>query len=237
MEGLDPQAPSRGLGDTIAKLTRATGLDRMVERAAQAVGKDCGCAKRREALNRLVPYGHPAGAGGPDEAAPGPVVAPKGKAEILAAREAAAVPATAPPPGPRPREILLGLLADPEWRHRMVTHARGLDPHFPNGGHTLLVWATLQSAGYLTPYRPQVADQMHRLVTQGLRMFPAAMVTPTLGDLWVQVGPDKRPERTGWVLEADRERGLLLSFDADGEGAGLVREIPLGDLDYLVRIP
>ena len=27
MEGFDPKAPSQGLGDTIAKITHATGLD------------------------------------------------------------------------------------------------------------------------------------------------------------------------------------------------------------------
>lgn len=45
--GLVPKTPSRGLGDTIAKITSAVGI------------KPCGGCKRRQAtLNRLVPY-HP----------------------------------------------------------------------------------------------------------------------------------------------------------------------------------
>jgi hypothetical protein len=48
---------SKGLGDTIAKFTEATGLDKLAEKAAQAVGKkDCGCKRRQEKLNELVPY-------------------------------------------------------------------------------------------------------------------------------------------------------------------------------------
>ena len=41
--------PSRGLGDTIAQITRATGID-------QWVPKNCGCANRRETLNRIIPF-------------------------------------------------------------------------------------------------------------------------------------------------------------------------------------
>jgi len=48
--------PSRGLGDTVAKVTHATGIHALVQTAARAVGKPCGCAKRREALNKLLPY-------------------------------------------------------------------------------------------------------------------------------------------------------------------------------------
>jgi hypothetical protein len=52
---------SRGLGDTVEKvLDRATGgrAQAWAQKAAQAVGaKDCGCGKRKAALNRLVPYG------------------------------------------------------------------------------------------------------------------------------------------------------------------------------------
>lgn len=52
--------PSRGLGDTIAKITSATKLDRVAESIAKAVGADdCGCAARQTTLNRLVPYSNP----------------------------------------------------------------------------------------------------------------------------------------------------------------------------------
>lgn len=48
---------SKGLGDTIAKFTHATGLDIVAEKVAHALGQeDCGCEKRREILNDLVPY-------------------------------------------------------------------------------------------------------------------------------------------------------------------------------------
>lgn len=53
----NPDAPSQGLGDTIAKITHATGLDKVADTVAKALGQeDCGCNKRREALNKLVPY-------------------------------------------------------------------------------------------------------------------------------------------------------------------------------------
>lgn len=44
---------SRGLGDTIAKITHATGIDAVVKKVA---GKDCGCRGRQEKLNELFPY-------------------------------------------------------------------------------------------------------------------------------------------------------------------------------------
>lgn len=48
---------SKGLGDTIAKITHATGLDVVAESVAKALGKeDCGCKRRREKLNELFPY-------------------------------------------------------------------------------------------------------------------------------------------------------------------------------------
>lgn len=47
---------SKGLGDTIEKITTATGIKKVVETVAKATGKDCGCAKRRDTLNRVFPY-------------------------------------------------------------------------------------------------------------------------------------------------------------------------------------
>jgi hypothetical protein len=41
---------SKGLGDTIEKVIKATGLDIFVD------GKDCECDKRKEYLNKLFPY-------------------------------------------------------------------------------------------------------------------------------------------------------------------------------------
>lgn len=51
------QEESVGLGDTVAKITNALGIDKVAESVAQAVGKDdCGCSKRRQKLNELFPY-------------------------------------------------------------------------------------------------------------------------------------------------------------------------------------
>jgi len=47
---------SKGLGDTIQKITTATGIKRVVDKVSKATGKDCGCSKRRDALNKAVPY-------------------------------------------------------------------------------------------------------------------------------------------------------------------------------------
>lgn len=47
---------SKGLGDTIEKITTATGVKKVVETVSKAVGKDCGCKQRKDALNRMFPY-------------------------------------------------------------------------------------------------------------------------------------------------------------------------------------
>jgi hypothetical protein len=47
---------SKGLGDTIEKITTVTGIKKVVETVAKATGKDCGCKERRDALNRAFPY-------------------------------------------------------------------------------------------------------------------------------------------------------------------------------------
>ena len=48
--------PSLGLGDTIAKVTKATGIDKLVKFIA---GEDCGCEERKEKLNKLFRYKQP----------------------------------------------------------------------------------------------------------------------------------------------------------------------------------
>jgi hypothetical protein len=47
---------SKGLGDTVEKITTITGIKRIVDKVAEATGKDCGCNKRKEALNKMMPY-------------------------------------------------------------------------------------------------------------------------------------------------------------------------------------
>ena len=44
---------SKGLGDTIEKVTKATGIDKIVEAVA---GDDCGCQDRKDKLNQMFPY-------------------------------------------------------------------------------------------------------------------------------------------------------------------------------------
>ena len=45
---------SKGLGDTIEKITEATGIKKVVEKVAGDGG--CGCGKRKEKLNKIFPY-------------------------------------------------------------------------------------------------------------------------------------------------------------------------------------
>jgi len=47
---------SRGLGDSIEKLTKATGIKRVVDRVSEGLNIPCGCEGRRDALNILFPY-------------------------------------------------------------------------------------------------------------------------------------------------------------------------------------
>ena len=54
---INNMAQSKGLGDTIEKITTATGIKSLTQLAMEAVGKkDCGCNKRKEKLNKLFPY-------------------------------------------------------------------------------------------------------------------------------------------------------------------------------------
>ena len=48
---------SKGLGDSVEKFTKATGLKTLTQIAMRATGyKDCGCDKRKAWLNKHVPY-------------------------------------------------------------------------------------------------------------------------------------------------------------------------------------
>jgi hypothetical protein len=48
---------SKGLGDSIHKFTHKTGINKIVDKGAKALGvDDCGCSERRDTLNRLMPY-------------------------------------------------------------------------------------------------------------------------------------------------------------------------------------
>ena len=47
---------SKGLGDTIAKITKATGIKKVVDTVAKTVNKDCGCDRRKDLCNKWFPY-------------------------------------------------------------------------------------------------------------------------------------------------------------------------------------
>ena len=51
---------SKGLGDTVAKITKATGIKSFTQVLAKngVLGKkkDCGCNKRKDQLNKAFPY-------------------------------------------------------------------------------------------------------------------------------------------------------------------------------------
>tara|TARA_R110000751_G_scaffold116029_1_gene215622 strand:- start:117 stop:281 length:165 start_codon:yes stop_codon:yes gene_type:complete len=43
----------KGLGDLVERIVASTGIKSLVEKVT---GKDCGCGKRRDKLNELVPF-------------------------------------------------------------------------------------------------------------------------------------------------------------------------------------
>lgn len=47
---------SKGLGDSVDKITTVTGIKKVVDTVSKATGKECGCAKRKDTLNRMFPY-------------------------------------------------------------------------------------------------------------------------------------------------------------------------------------
>ena len=53
--GKHVKAPVGGLGDVVAAWAKRVGADRAAAIFHRMTGKDCGCEKRRERLNRLVP--------------------------------------------------------------------------------------------------------------------------------------------------------------------------------------
>jgi hypothetical protein len=50
---------SEGLGDTIEKITTATGIKAAVDWFSEATGVDCGCDARKEKLNKIFRYRKP----------------------------------------------------------------------------------------------------------------------------------------------------------------------------------
>jgi hypothetical protein len=47
----------KGLGDAVEAVTRATGVKAVVDKVSEVTGVECGCKRRKEALNKMVPFG------------------------------------------------------------------------------------------------------------------------------------------------------------------------------------
>jgi len=47
---------SKGLGDSIERITKATGIKKVVDKISEVTGIDCKCSERKEALNKMFPY-------------------------------------------------------------------------------------------------------------------------------------------------------------------------------------
>ena len=47
---------SKGLGDSIEKITKVTGVKTMVDVISKGLNVPCGCEGRRDALNTIFPY-------------------------------------------------------------------------------------------------------------------------------------------------------------------------------------
>ena len=47
---------SKGLGDSIEKVTKTTGVKAFVDKVNKILGKDCGCKERKKKLNKMFPY-------------------------------------------------------------------------------------------------------------------------------------------------------------------------------------
>ena len=47
---------SKGFGDSIEKITKATGIKKVVDTVSKITKKPCNCGKRKDTLNRLFPY-------------------------------------------------------------------------------------------------------------------------------------------------------------------------------------
>ena len=52
-------AASEGLGDTVEKITTATGIKKAVDTVFQKLEKSCGCEERKQKLNQVFRYKKP----------------------------------------------------------------------------------------------------------------------------------------------------------------------------------
>lgn len=47
---------SKGLGDTVEKVTKVTGIKTIVDRVSEGLNIPCGCEARKNRLNKMFPY-------------------------------------------------------------------------------------------------------------------------------------------------------------------------------------
>jgi glutamate-1-semialdehyde aminotransferase len=47
---------SKGFGDTVEKMTKATGIKTVVDKVSEGLNIPCGCAARKARLNKMFPY-------------------------------------------------------------------------------------------------------------------------------------------------------------------------------------
>ena len=47
---------SQGLGDSIEKFTKATGIKTFVDKVSDGLNMPCGCQERKETLNKVFRY-------------------------------------------------------------------------------------------------------------------------------------------------------------------------------------
>tara|TARA_R110000744_G_scaffold107946_1_gene204631 strand:- start:410 stop:568 length:159 start_codon:yes stop_codon:yes gene_type:complete len=47
---------SIGLGDTVEKFTKVTGIKKIVDHISQGLNIPCGCEQRKKTLNKILPY-------------------------------------------------------------------------------------------------------------------------------------------------------------------------------------
>ena len=47
---------SQGLGDSVEKFTKATGIKKMVDTMSRGLNLPCGCEARKGVLNKMFPY-------------------------------------------------------------------------------------------------------------------------------------------------------------------------------------
>ena len=56
MNRIVKKSKPKGLGDVVENIAKATGVKAVVDKVSEVTGKPCGCAERRDAMNRMFPF-------------------------------------------------------------------------------------------------------------------------------------------------------------------------------------